>query len=250
MALFPDLKGLSDGSSSRRSQAVTNFALPVTLAWIIAVAVIVTGAQDEKLLTVENFAVGIGAAAFVTVLLSAFQDLVSVERRQAFLFPVGKSFRGKKYHKPSYWAFDPEMLETADLKSGEVAGIDDLQANAEAQDACWFEGYVANRDLPAVGQFSARHIAWRDLVPVIFLLVMLTIPLAWFWWNGHRLAWLALLTCGVILLILSWVAGRHSNNALVVQVLIEMYKSPKKPQKRPAFDVYVGMIPPESQKQD
>ena len=113
-------KDKEDKPASTRAQAVTNFTVPVTAAWLLAVAGIVGwDVSVEKVL--ENSgkiaaALGVGVA-FLTVVLSAVQDIVPLWLKQRLLFHRGEpGFSQPRATDPwpSYWAFSKRIIDKAD----------------------------------------------------------------------------------------------------------------------------------------
>ncbi|HYU94785.1 MAG TPA: hypothetical protein VE989_01305 [Sphingomicrobium sp.] len=237
----------SETGESPRALAVANFAVPVTLAWLSAVAGLATWDKQARDLfnNIGQLAVAAGVGvAFATVVLSAVQDMLPLRAKQWLLFPRGVrgikpgpgGTKPRRHSYPSYWAFSDAVAEKAELKP--FSGLDALQRNPERQNEVWDANFTAYRDAPAIGHFRGRHIAWRDLIPVLIVLTVAT-PLAgillepvvrercivascFFLFEPlHLHRWLFLTLACAVLLVGSWFAGRRSNVSLVITVLEE-----------------------------
>jgi hypothetical protein len=217
-------KDKEDKPASTRAQAVSAFTVPVTAAWLLAVAGIIGWGMPGQAL-IDNagkVAAALGAGvAFLTVVLTAVQDIVSVRWKQRLLFPWGQTFGIPwewKYDFPSHWAFSEWMMEKARLD--DVAGCDALRISPEAQNERWGQYYQIYRDRMTVAHFSARHVAWREMVPVMLLLIVSTVIVGrLLGWQGRPTLWAYLLEACFALLAMSWLAARRSNEALVIAVL-------------------------------
>ncbi len=227
-------KDKEDKPASTRAQAVTGFTVPVTAAWLLAVGGILSwGMPVEGLL--ENAgkiaaAVG-GGVAFLTVVLSAVQDIVPLQLKTRTLF-----FKGEK-SLPSYRAFSGGLMATEKLDF--VTDLETAKADAESQNKRWSEYYDKYRDHQAVAPFSARHVAWRETAVVLVLLVLIStvfVIAVMFGWLMHLCLWAWLLVACLILLAMSVVAGRNSSDALVIAVLerVRIDDETPKAEARPA----------------
>jgi len=215
-----------DKSPSTRAQAVTNFTVPVTIAWLLAVGGIISwGMPAQALLdNAGKIVTALGAGvAFLTVIMSAVQDVIPLALKQRLLFPFGPNlFRPRhwKYTLPSYWAFSKGYMARAKLVDDDLAA---LRSKPEEQDRRWASNYHAYRDRPAIVHFSTRHLAWREMVPVMILLTFSTVLVGrLLGWPGRLSLWAYLFEACLLLLALSWLAGKRSNASLVIAVLERM----------------------------
>jgi hypothetical protein len=238
-----------DKSPSTRAQAVTNFTVPVTIAWLLAVGGILSwGMPAQGLLdNAGQVVAALGAGiAFVTVILSVVQDVIPLSVKQRLLYPFGRTIfrpQGWKYSLPSYWAFSKKLMEKAKLQ--DFDGVEALRADPVAQDKRWAANYHAYRDRPGLVHFSTRHLAWNEMVPVMLLLTMSTVLLGRaLGWPGRPTLWAYLFEACLALLALSWLAGRRSSTALVIAVLERMRDEgdrahvPPQQARRPALSYF------------
>jgi hypothetical protein len=206
-----------DKPASTRALAVANFTVPVTIAWLLAVGGILSwGTPAQGLLDNAGKVVAAlgGGIAFITVILSAVQDVIPLQLKQWLLFPFG----WPEDAFPSRWSFSKPLMDKAKLD--EFEGVDALRLDSAAQDRRWGANYNAYRDRPGLVHFSTRHLAWRDMVPVMLLLIASTLIVGRLLHCPGRLSlWAYLLEACTLLLALSWLAGRRSNVALVIAVL-------------------------------
>ena len=236
-------KDKEDKPASTRALAVSTFTVPVTAAWLLAVGGIVGWdvPAEELLKNAGGIVAALGGGiAFLTVVLSAVQDIVIVTRKQRLLFPWGGSILHPsrwRYAFPSHWAFSERVMRRAKLTS--VPGLDSegleiLREAPEAQDRRWGRYYQAYRDRPGIVHFSTRHLAWRDTVPVMILLTALTVLLGRLLnWPGRPTLWAYLIEACLVLLAMSWLAGRRSNEALVIAVLERVRDEGETPKTEP-----------------
>jgi hypothetical protein len=214
---MPDPQKKDDTSASTRALAVTNFTVPVTIAWLLAVGGILSWNRPAQAL-LDNAgqivaALGVGIA-FVTVILSAVQDVIPLQLKQWLLFPFGRPENAL----PSHWAFSDGLMKKANLD--DFDGVAVLRKNPKAQHKRWSANYHVYRDRPGLVHFSTRHLAWIEMVPVLFLLLTLSLILRWSLGRPETIGlWHCLAGACAMILVLSWVAGRHSSTALIVAVL-------------------------------
>lgn len=216
-----------DKPASTRAQAVANFTVPVTAAWLLAVGGILTWgmAAGDLLENAGKIVAAIGGGvAFLTVILSAVQDAIPLVVKQWLLFPRRKRNKedvNRLLTWPSHKAFSVSLMRKADLET--VADFEALKDDPDAQNKRWRANYNAYRDRAGVAAFSARHIAWREMVPVMFLLSALTFVLLWTLGRPDTIClWHYLVGACLIILALSWYAGRRSSIGLVIAVLERM----------------------------
>ena len=234
-------KDKEDKPASTRALAVSAFTVPVTAAWLLAAGGILSWGIPGQVL-IDNAgkivaALG-GGVAFLTVVLSAVQDIVPLMRKQRLLYPKAK------FAFPSYDAFSERLMTKAKLRKvpgiGGSAALARLRGDAEKQDTLWSSYYNTYASHPAVAAFSARHLAWRELLPVMLFLIAATFLIDAVsvvrWLIGcpaHPVLWALLLVACVILFAMSWLAGRRSNVALVIVVLERVRDEGERPRTEP-----------------
>jgi hypothetical protein len=218
-AMAKDSNGKSGGSYL--SQAVSQFMVPVTIAWLLAVGGLLAWNMSLTALLqrVGQVAIFAGSAtAFLTVVLTLIEDAVSDKWKRKYLFP------GDEQGHPSYRALDPEILDRAGVKQDRLPpALKAAKDNPAELNEIWYAFYNSHRNHPAIAHFSQRWIAWLQTAPLLAFLALLSLVVALVgpYWGPliDRDHWLWLTGVTAVLAILGYLSARGVALQLVAEVV-------------------------------
>lgn len=236
MAGASDSSSKEDKSESRRDRAVTRYLVPILVAWLLAVGGLLgwTYTTSEIIALGGKLAVVASAGlAFLAVILAAVQDALPVGQKQRLLFPK------REFPYPSFQAFsDPDIIDAASI-ADDPDGLEGFEKGfpktPKDQDKLWYAAFKRHVQKFEIAQFSARHIVWRDAVPLLVFLGGLTPFVGWAaQFSGGVAYWKILAGVCLGLAFVCWLAGRSANEALVVEVLKALGQEAAQARKAPS----------------
>ncbi len=202
-------------ADTHKGQAVANFMLPIAASWLLAVAGLLAWNDSGSALLGKVGKVAVAAAAataLLTVILAAIQDALPARFKQRLLFLRWNNAN------PSFRAFEAAMLKKAEREL--PANLAHLPGHPARQNAEWQKAYERNRAHVAVAHLAQRTIAWRDTVPLLFLLTAGTVGLAWALGCPRPVeGWMILTAACAIMLLVCWSAAVQAATGLVVTVV-------------------------------
>jgi hypothetical protein len=211
------------GGESHMSRAVSQFMMPVAIAWLLAAGGLLAWNMPltELLKRIGQLAIFAGTAtAFLTVVLALVEDAVPGGVKRRLIFPL------RPHGHPSYAALDPFILDRAEIQASEIPDLEALRDDPARLQRLWWAAYEAHRGHPAIDHYAQRWIAWLQTAPLLVLLALIALATALIgphlgpWIDGDHWLWFALGT-GV----LAWLgilSARGCAFELVAQVVKQM----------------------------
>jgi hypothetical protein len=213
-------KAAKSAGESHMSQAVSQFMMPVTIAWLLAAGGLLAWNMPlaDLLKRIGQLAIFAGTAtAFLTVVLALVEDAVPAVVKRKLIFPL------RPHGHPSYAALDPSILDRAEIGANEIPDLEALRDDPARLQRRWWAAYEAHRDHPAIAHFAQRWIAWLQTAPLLVLLALIALATALIgphlgsWIDRDHWLWFALVTG--LLAVLGILSARGCAFELVAQVV-------------------------------
>lgn len=196
---------------SQKTRAVVQYLTPAAILYFISAGLLLSGTLPRS----SDLIKYVGGAAGLSLILTLSQDLVPKPFKEFLVFWRINA------RLPGHRAFSPVFQKPDRYDISKISNVIELQEASPAKQQNIFYGlYKKHSKEMRVEHYSFRYIAWRDTACLVFLLSVLTLPIAAIFGGAAIIPSAAkLAAASFIAYCLIGSAARQSANELVFQVL-------------------------------